>query len=58
LLINGVTFLVLSLMHILFPEYKDLVFKFGFPAMLGEMVFMLWLLIMGAKDEAVNEVPV
>lgn len=58
LLVNGVVFLILSVMHILFPEYKDLIFKFGFPAMLGEVVFMLWLLIMGAKNEPVNDVPV
>lgn len=49
LLLNGCTFVIMSFMALVLPEYKDLVYKFGFPAMLGEVAFMLWLLIRGSK---------
>jgi hypothetical protein len=49
LIINGFSYLVLSFTGLLFPQHEDLVFKFGVPAQLGELVFMLWLLIRGAK---------
>jgi Domain of unknown function (DUF4386) len=50
LAINGLAFLVLSITSLLLPQYKDVVFKVAFPAMLGEVAFMLWLLIKGAKS--------
>jgi hypothetical protein len=49
LIINGIAYVVLSITTILLPQYKDILFKISFPAMLGELVFMLWLLIMGVK---------
>ena len=49
LIINGIAFLVLSFISLLLPQYRNTVFNYSFPAMLGELVFMLWLLIMGAK---------
>jgi hypothetical protein len=49
LIINGFALLVLSFTDLLLPQYKDMVFSIAFPAMLGEVAFMLWLLIMGAK---------
>lgn len=51
LIINGFALLVLSFTGLLLPQYKDMVFKIAFPAMLGEAAFMLWLLIMGAKPK-------
>jgi len=54
LLINGFALLVLSFTSLLLPQYKDMVFKIAFPAMLGEVAFMLWLLIKGAKEQTVN----
>src|SRR4030067_3836243 len=54
LIIDGFAFLVLSFTALLLPQYKDIVFKIAFPAMLGEVAFMLWLLIKGAKLQAVN----
>jgi Domain of unknown function (DUF4386) len=51
LLINGFAYLILSFIELLFPQYKETVMKFAFPAMLGEVVFMLWLLIKGAKND-------
>ncbi len=51
LIINGFALLVLSFTSLLLPQYKDMVFKIAFPAMFGEVAFMLWLLIMGAKPK-------
>lgn len=50
LFIDGFALVVLSFTSLLFPEYKDMVYKIAFPAMLGEVAFMLWLLIRGAKN--------
>jgi Domain of unknown function (DUF4386) len=49
LLINGIAFLILSFTSLLLPQFRNTVFNIATPAMLGELVFMLWLLIMGAK---------
>jgi hypothetical protein len=54
LIINGFALLVLGFTGLLLPQYKDLGFKIAFPAMLGELAFMLWILIMGAKEQTVN----
>ena len=53
LVINGIAYVLLSFISIVLPEYKDLVFTFGVPAMFGELVLMLWLLIKGTPDPAV-----
>ena len=58
LLITGITYVVLSVTGLLFPEYYATLFKFALPAMLGELAFMLWLLIMGAKEHVVNDEPI
>ena len=50
LFIDGFALLVLSFTSLLLPQYKDMVYKIAFPAMLGEVAFMLWLLIKGAKN--------
>ena len=50
LIIDGFALLVLSFTSLLLPQYKDIVYKIVFPAMLGEFAFMLWLLIKGAKN--------
>jgi len=49
LLINGIVYVLLSFATIVLPEYKDLVFMVGMPAMFGELVLMLWLLIKGVS---------
>jgi hypothetical protein len=54
LFVGGVCYLALSITGLLLPQYEDLVFRIGSPARLGEIVFMLWLLIMGAKVQTVN----
>lgn len=53
LIINGCAYLALSLTGELIPQFGDMVSNFAFPAQLGELAFMLWILIMGAKERAV-----
>ena len=54
LIINGLAYLALSFTGILTPQYEDMVSNIAFPAQLGEVAFMLWLLIKGAKVQTVN----
>ncbi len=53
LIVNGFAYLVMSLTGLLLPRYEDAVSSFAFPAQLGEVAFMLWLLVMGAKEQVV-----
>lgn len=52
LTINGFAYLVLSFTTLLLPQYDGMVSNYAFPAQLGEVVFMLWLLVMGARVSA------
>jgi hypothetical protein len=54
LIINGFAYLAMSFTGLLLPLYEDMVSNIAFPALLGEMAFMLWLLIKGARPLAVN----
>jgi len=54
LIINGFAYLPISFAGLLLPRYENLMFKIAFPALLGEMAIMLWLLIMGAKPQTAN----
>ncbi len=49
LTITGFAYVVLSITSLLFPEYYNILFKISFPAMLGELAFTLWLLIIGVR---------
>jgi len=53
LVITGIFYVILSFTGILLPEHKDMVSNsvFALPAELGEVAFMLWLLIKGVKTE-------
>ena len=53
LIINGIVYVLLSFTSIVIPEYKDMVFSVGMPAMFGELVLMLWLLIKGIRNQKV-----
>ena len=53
LMINGFAYLAMSLTGLLLPQYAGIVGNITFPALLGELVFLLWLLIKGAKEETV-----
>jgi hypothetical protein len=49
LIINGFAYLTMSFTSLLSPQYEDMVSNIAFPALLGEVAIMLWLLIKGAK---------
>ena len=53
LIINGIAYVAQSVTGLLSPEYIDIVYKISFPALLGELAFTLWLVIMGAKQKPV-----
>src|SRR5947207_14872903 len=48
----GFAWVILSLTGILLPQYQDKVNTYLQPAIVGEIAFMLWLLIKGAKPQA------
>lgn len=48
----GAAWVILSLVSIVLPQYQSEVYTYTQPAVFGEIVFMLWLLIMGAKPPA------
>src|SRR5207244_2187824 len=54
LIINGFAYLTISFTGLLLPQYEDMVSNIAFPALLGEMAFMLWLVIKGAKPPALD----
>jgi hypothetical protein len=49
LIANGVAYPIASIAALFFPEHAPLVDRILFPALLGELWIMLWLLIKGAK---------
>ena len=42
--------LAFSVTGLLFPAYEDKAFTYGQPLMIGEVIMMLWLLVMGARE--------
>ena len=52
LALAGLAWVILSLTGILWPQYQDNVNTYSQPAFIGEIVFMLWLLIRGATPHA------
>ncbi|MGC2612447.1 MAG: DUF4386 domain-containing protein [Terracidiphilus sp.] len=52
LAINGLAYIVLSFTGVLFPRYQGAVFTYSQPAMFGELAFMLWLVVKGARPMA------
>jgi hypothetical protein len=52
----GSAWVLISLTGILLPQYSDRVYSISQPAVIGEIAFMLWLLIMGAKPLALEEI--
>jgi hypothetical protein len=51
LIINGFAYFVLSFTGLLLPQNYEMMSNITFPAILGEMAFMLWLVIKGAKQQ-------
>ena len=54
LIINGSAYLLTSFAGLLFPQYENTVSNITFPALLGEMAFMLWLVIKGARPQTLD----
>ena len=50
----GFAWVILSLTGILLPQYQDKVNTYLQPAIVGEIALMLWLLIRGARPQAVG----
>jgi hypothetical protein len=51
LIINGITYVIHCLTHLLLPEYQTLVFQISMPFwILGEISITLWLLIKGVRN--------
>lgn len=55
LVVNGVAYLVMSLSGLLAPQYRSAVADAAFPALLGELAFMLWLVVRGVNFERWRE---
>jgi len=51
LMLNGFTFPVNSFTSLLLPQYENIVSRWMRPLGFGELLFMFWLLIMGAKPK-------
>jgi Domain of unknown function (DUF4386) len=54
LIVNGFAYLANSFAGLLLPHYANAIGNFIFPALTGEVAFVLWLLIRGAKEQIVN----
>jgi len=51
LALAGFAWVILSLTGVLLPQYQNKVFTYAQPAVFGEIAFMLWLVIKGAKPQ-------
>ena len=54
LIVNGFAYLANSFTGLLLPHYQNTVGNFTFPALTGEVAFVLWLLFKGAKQRALS----
>jgi hypothetical protein len=54
LVINGFGYLAISFTGLLLPHYEHAVANAMFPVLPGEVAFVLWLLIKGAKEQPAN----
>lgn len=54
LIIGGFAYVIMTFTGVLLPQYQDKVFKISQPAFFGEMALMLWLIIKGAKEPALD----
>ena len=50
LILNGITYLAQSFTGVFLPQFEDTVANYSFPFQLGELAFLLWLLVFGAKQ--------
>lgn len=52
LFLDGIAWVVLSVTWFLAPNHTDALFKYFQPLFMAELAAALWLLIMGAKEQA------
>ena len=57
LIVNCFAYLAMSFTGVMLPRYEDALGNVVFPAQLGEVAFMLWLLIGGVKQEKLSAAP-
>ena len=55
LIINGFAYLAISFAGLLLPRYEDMVSNIAWPAVFGELAFMLWILVMGVNVQRWKE---
>lgn len=55
LILNGFAYLIQSFVGEMYPQYEDMVSNYSFPFQLGEIAFVLWILIMGAKQRKTTD---
>jgi hypothetical protein len=48
---NGFAYLTMNFVGLLFPRHENMVSNITFPAQLGEVASMLWLVIKGAAPQ-------
>lgn len=58
LLLDGIAWVVVSVTWFLAPGYSDALFRYFQPAFMAELGAMLWLLIMGAKEQPLRRAAV
>ena len=56
LILNGLCYFLLSYLGMFAPEYLDSVGNYTFPVQFGEVAFVLWALIFGAKERPADAV--
>ena len=54
LVINGLAYVIMSFTGVLLPQYQGKEFVIFQPALFGELALMLWLVIKGAKSQAMD----
>jgi len=55
LIINGFGYVLLSFTGLLFPKYYNVAFNYAFPILFGEVAFMLWLVVKGARPKPFDD---
>lgn len=49
LIINGLAYVILSAIGLLWPDYPNMILTIAMPILLGEVAFTLWLLVAGVR---------
>lgn len=49
LIINGLAYVMLSAIGLLWPDYPKMILTIAMPVLLGEVAFTLWLLVVGVR---------